>query len=238
MRSVWDSPPEKAFPDAGRGRPTRARLHVGAPASRAARWPRRPTPRSNVPYFALTEHLGAGQGDRPGPRRRHRLDVGAGVRRACRRSGSICAPGGAALSPRPFGPEVGLGRVSGDGAGPGGRHGDVRGRRRCRRRTHFVRSVTKDLGTGLHRAGQRGGSRVLEPAEAADLTWALSQNPYGRPGRRAAHGHAGRRRPAADERGRDRARLDRRVHRRPGDGGVDRQRGDRVSAARTRRAPG
>ena len=96
VRSVWDSPPEKAFPAAGRGpdRPVRD-YHRRRRASRGCTLAEAANAPLDVPYFALTQHLGAADGDRHGPRGRDRVDVGAGVRgraAATVRSGCPVAP--------------------------------------------------------------------------------------------------------------------------------------------------
>jgi membrane peptidoglycan carboxypeptidase len=177
VRSVWDSPPEKAFPASGRGAENPVHDLLPAPCQPHCTLVDAAIHGLDVPFFALTERLGAatvidmarsaGIGSMWVPEspdsRRQRFDLGETT--------------AAALSPHPFGPDVGLGVypvtvLDQAGAMATFAAGGVAAR------THFVREVTKDSST-VYTEPTPALPRVLGEAEAADLTWALSQNPVG-----------------------------------------------------------
>jgi membrane peptidoglycan carboxypeptidase len=176
VRSVWDSPEEKAFPADGRGPDRPVHDYRTAPCQPRCTLTEAANASLDIPIFALTQRLGpakvidvaraAGVGSmwvpevNGVPQRRYDL-----------------APGGAGLTPEPFGPGVGLGEfpvtVLDQASAMATFAADA-----VPARTHFVRSVTKDF-TTVHTEQIQRGERVLGPAESADLTWALSQSSHG-----------------------------------------------------------
>jgi membrane peptidoglycan carboxypeptidase len=177
VRSVWDSPAEKAFPAAGRGADRPVHDYRPAPCQPRCTLAEAANASLDIPIFALTQRLGAakvidtaraaGVGsmwvpESDGvPQRRFGLEPG----------------GAAALTPEPFGPGVALGEypitVLDQASAMATFAADA-----VPARTHFVRSVTKDLTTVFAEAIERG-EPVLDPAESADLAWALHQSPDG-----------------------------------------------------------
>jgi membrane peptidoglycan carboxypeptidase len=173
---VWDSPPEKAFPAAGRGADRPVRDYVSVPCQPRCTLAEAVNAPLDVPMFGLTQRLGeaavidmaraAGIGSMWVPESdgvpQQRFDLVAG---------------GAGLTPRPFGPGVGLGEypvtVLDQAAAMATFAADA-----VPAGTHFVRSVSKDFST-VHTEQPQLGQPALAPDEAADLAWALSQSPDG-----------------------------------------------------------
>jgi membrane peptidoglycan carboxypeptidase len=190
VRSRWDAPSVKAFPDSDRPAEDPIRDTVDAPCQPTCTLAEAATGSLSVPSFALTERIGAAavidmakragidsmyvpqQGETPAERY------------------DLAGTSASRLTPRPFGNEVALGDYPVtvlDQANAmatfaaGGKRSTV----------HFVRSVSKDF-SQLLTESIGGGEPVLSRAELDDLNWALSQNPAGAlPGGRAAVGVAG-----------------------------------------------
>lgn len=190
VRSRWDSPSVKAFPASDRPENNPVRDTVDAPCQPACSLADAATGSLSVPYFALTEKIGAARvidmarqagidamyvpqrGDTP----QQRYDL----------TGTT----GSALTPEPFGTDVALGDYPVtvlDQANAmatfaaGGR----------RSTAHFVVRVSKDFST-VYTEQATNGSPILDRAAVDDLTWALSQNPAGAlPGGRPSVGVAG-----------------------------------------------
>ena len=176
VRSVWDSPVEKAFPAAGRGPDRPVHDYRPAPCQPRCTLAEAANASLDIPIFALTQHLG--------PARVIDAARAAGVGSMwVPESGGVpqrrfdLEPGGAGLTPEPFGAGVGLGEypitVLDQASAMATFAADA-----VPARTHFVRTVTQDLTTVYAEEIERG-ERMLGPAESADLTWALSQSPDG-----------------------------------------------------------
>ncbi len=183
VTSKWDSPPTKAYPRSGRPASNPVRDYLGAPCQPTCTLAQAATASLNVPFFALTERLT--------PAKVIDMARAAGVDSmwvpdspgTARQRYDLRAHTGAQVTPRPFGPEVGLGAdpvtvVDQANAmatfAAGGLRADV----------HFVRSVTRD-GLPVYRE-TIGARRVLSRAAASDLSWALGNDPAGA----LADGHA------------------------------------------------
>jgi membrane peptidoglycan carboxypeptidase len=84
---------------------------------------------------------------------------------------------GADLSPRPFGADIALGEYPVTVLDQANAMATF-ANRGVRERAHFVKRVSKDfVATYVEKLGS--GVRVLNQAQADDLSWALSQNPSG-----------------------------------------------------------
>jgi membrane peptidoglycan carboxypeptidase len=164
VKSTWNSPSEKQFA----GRATPVRDFAGAPCQPACSLVDATTGSLNVPFYALTQKIGATAV----------VDAAqaAGIR-------AMWLPGTPQRPPQridlpssqSFGSEVGLGEypvtvldqanAMATFAAGGVRHS-----------AHFVRRVTKDSAT-LYTETAGEGERFLDQAAADDLSWTLSQSP-------------------------------------------------------------
>jgi membrane peptidoglycan carboxypeptidase len=179
VRSRWDSPEVKQFPASGRLAANPVRDLARPPCQPACSLVDATTASLNVPFFALTERLGAASV----------IDMAhaAGIdamwvpesAQANRQRVDLRDHAGHSVSPRPFGTEVGLGDYPVtvlDQANAmatfaaGGR----------REKAHFVRRVAKDLAGVYAEAGPSNASPVLGRAAVNDLTWTLARSPAGR----------------------------------------------------------
>ncbi|HEX6869947.1 MAG TPA: transglycosylase domain-containing protein [Micromonosporaceae bacterium] len=178
--SVWDSPPSKAFPASGRTASNPVRDYLGAPCQPKCRLAEATTASLNIPYFELTERLGA---DRV-------IDTAraVGIRDlwltdpagAQRRRIDLRDQTGSSLSPSPVGSEVVLGgypvtvldqanTMATFAAG-----GNVA-------TAHFVQRVARNGELAyLESLPAASGSPVLGPDTVVALTRTLRQNPAGR----------------------------------------------------------
>jgi membrane peptidoglycan carboxypeptidase len=178
VRSRWDSPETKQFPASGRLAANPVRDLARPPCRPACSLVDATTDSLNVPFFALTERLGAAAV----------IDTARAVgidamwvpesAQAARQRFDLRVHDGHSVSPRPFGTEIALGdypvtvldQASAMATfAAGGR----------RAKAHFVRRVTKDL-AGVHtEADPSNAAPVLGRAAVNDLTWTLAQNPAG-----------------------------------------------------------
>ncbi|HLT11635.1 MAG TPA: transglycosylase domain-containing protein [Micromonosporaceae bacterium] len=177
VRSVWDSPRQKAFPSSGRAADNPVRNYYSASCQPRCSLAEAIQASLDVPFVSVTERIG--------PARvidtAQALGIGAmWVPESAERERQRydLAPGsGARLAPQPFGATVGVGEypvtVLDQAAamatlGAGG----------LRAQTHFVREVTKDS-TIVYREDPGHTERVLDAEVAADVTWALRRSPHG-----------------------------------------------------------
>jgi membrane peptidoglycan carboxypeptidase len=179
VRSRWDSPPQKTYPASGRpaGDPV---VDLGtAPCQPTCTLAQATTGGLSVPMFAVAERVGAAAV----------IDMAraAGVDAmwipdtptSPRRRVDVRGQTGAALTPRPFGPDVALGLYpvtvldQADAMATlaaGGRRADA----------HFVRRVSRAGQTLVSERLPAGGAgRQLTPRQLDDVRWVLSQNPAG-----------------------------------------------------------
>ena len=179
VRSWWDSPETKQFPASGRLAANPVRDHTARSCRPTCSLAEATTASLNVPYFALTEKLGAAKViDMARAAGIDSMWVPESAGKARQRV-DLRPSQGAAVSPKPFGTEVGLGDYpvtvldQANGMATFAAGG-------LRSEAHFVLRVTKDYspvyGETLPTADQL---RVLGQDEVADLTWTLSQNPAG-----------------------------------------------------------
>ncbi len=179
VRSRWDSPAAKQFPASGRLADNPVRDPLGAACQPACTLVDAANASLNVPFFALTERLGAAQV----------IDMAraAGIESmwvpespgSPRRMVDLRETAGDSVSPTPFGTDVGVGKypvtvLDQANAMATFAAGGIRGQ------VHFVRRVTKNYST-VHGETLPTASAVpiLGRGSVADLTWTLSQEPAG-----------------------------------------------------------
>jgi len=176
VESRWDAPSVKEYPSSGHPITDPVRDVINAPCQPACSLIEATTASLTIPFYSLTERVGAGAvldqaraagigamwsaGTAEGPPLRYDLS----------------RQPTAELTPEPFGPDVALGSYPVtvlDQANAmatlaaGGRRSAV----------HFVERVGKDFATVY--AARPSSSRALPPAAVADISWVLSQNPAG-----------------------------------------------------------
>jgi membrane peptidoglycan carboxypeptidase len=190
VRSTWDSPSVKEFPASGRTVQNPVRDTVDAPCQPRCTLAEAVAAPLNVPYFAVTERVGAAAViDKA---RAAGIDTMwlPGTGDAAPRRFDVAGSSGVALSPEPFDTEVGLGsypvtvldqaNAMATFAAGGRRAG-----------AHFVRRVSKDFAVVYTENTAPVGTALAKPL-VDDLTWALSQGPVGTlPGGRVSAAIAG-----------------------------------------------
>jgi membrane peptidoglycan carboxypeptidase len=178
VRSRWDAPSVKEFPASGRTAENPVRDTLDAPCQPACTLADAAVGSLIVPYFALTERIGAGAVIDMARR------AGVDAMWLPARSGTparrfdLTETPVAALTPAPFGTDVALGDYPVtvlDQANAMATFAD--GGRRSP--AHFVLRVAKDFTTVYAEAAPTTGEAVLARAAVDDLTWTLSQNPAG-----------------------------------------------------------
>lgn len=177
VRSMWDSPRQKAFPEGGRGADNPIRDYYAAPCQPRCSLAEAAQASLDVPFFAVTERIG--------PARvidtAHALGIGAmwvpESPESERQRYDLTEDGGARLAPHPFGSGVGVGDYPVTVLDQASAMATLAAGG-MRAQTHFVREVTKDTAT-VYREDLGQTERVLDAAVAADVTWALRQSPHG-----------------------------------------------------------
>lgn len=190
VRSRWDSPSVKEFPTSDRTVVNPVRDTVDAPCQPACSLADAATGSLSIPYFALTEKIGAARVIDLAAR------AGIGAMYVPQRGDipaqryDLTSATASSLTPEPFTNDVALGDFpvtvldQADAMATfaaGGRYS----------RSHFVIRVSKDFST-IYSERTASGAPILARAAVDDLTWALSQNPAGAlPGGRPSASVAG-----------------------------------------------